>query len=211
MGELSEYKPFKMLAPSAYLEKEEVWRIINAIPQASKHPERDMLILRTMWETGGRVTEVIQLQADQIVEESCSMFLVNLKRQKKVYKEPYVSPSLVSALLNYCKVNRIKGGEYVFKGNRNPNTYVNRCHVWRVMNKAAIISGVSKSKPIKGRTSPAWPHLLRHGCAMHILDRTGSTEKAQRQLGHSSIVTTQVYATLKLRQEDREISNLDWE
>ena len=52
---VTEYKTY---VPPAYLEPDEIRAIINAIPLVSRHFERDQLLLETMWQTGGRVTEV---------------------------------------------------------------------------------------------------------------------------------------------------------
>lgn len=215
---------WKVPAPKTYLEKEEVWVIINAIPQVSRHSERDQLLLWTMWESGGRVSEVVQLEKHQIVADELGLILRNLKRRDRIkkatrkkpaeykvrveYKQSYVSKGLVNTLLDFCQKYQIK--RYVFFSNTKRREYLAPWYVWWIVTKAANVSGIRKTNLTKGTTVPAWPHLFRHACAMHILDRTGSTEKAQRQLGHSSIITTQAYASLKLQKSDKEISELDW-
>jgi site-specific recombinase XerD len=37
------------------------------------------------------------------------------------------------------------------------------------------------------------PHLLRHTCAMSILEATGDIRKVSLWLGHADISTTQIY------------------
>jgi integrase/recombinase XerD len=37
------------------------------------------------------------------------------------------------------------------------------------------------------------PHVMRHSCAMHILEATGDIRKVSLWLGHSSIQTTEMY------------------
>ena len=149
----------------------------------------------------------------QLYLAELAIYLHNLKQPPKnpQYKTTHVTERLIQMLLSFCLTLGIKGEEYIFKGNRNPSKQISRNYIWWITNKAAQVAGVSKIKLSKGRRNPAWPHLFRHGCAMQILDRTGKTEKAQRQLGHASIRTTQVYATLKLEKTDREISDIDWE
>jgi len=191
---------WKVSVPGTYLERNEVLSIIDAVSQVSRHIERDQLLLRTMWETGGRVSEVIQLGYHQIIEADLAVILRNLKREEVEYKKPYISQRLIEALLTFCEVHRITGEDYVFPANR--------LYVWRLVTKAAKYANVYKPNLTRGRMVPAWPHLFRHACAMEILSKTGRTEKAQRQLGHSSIITTQVYATLSLEKSDREISDI---
>ena len=210
---------WKISTPSTYLEVKEVWAIINTIPHVSKHIERDQLLLRTMWETGGRVSEVVQLQPRQILDDEFALILLNLKQEplkkkknpkkkKDHYKKTYISSKLLQDLNLYCQKHQVTGNNWIFKANRHAWQHLSRNYVWWIVHKAAVVAGIEKGSLTKGGKAYAWPHLFRHACAMHILDKTGKTEKAQRQLGHSSLITTQAYATLKLRQSDREVSDI---
>jgi len=44
------------------------------------------------------------------------------------------------------------------------------------------------------------PHSLRHGCATWLLSKGWSLHKIQHYLGHKSIVTTQIYAHLDMKE-----------
>ena len=37
------------------------------------------------------------------------------------------------------------------------------------------------------------PHVLRHSCAMHVLQATGDVRKVSLWLGHASIQSTEIY------------------
>ena len=201
---------YKVYTPPTYLEPEEIRAIINAIPAVSRHAERDMLLLECMWQTGGRVTEVLELVPKRIGDSN--LILRNLKQRPSSppYKEVYVTSKLTTALKDYCTQHRIGEDEYIFQPNRSKTGHLSRWYVWYIVDRAARTVNIKRVNTRKGDFSYAWPHLFRHACGMFILDQTGRTEIAQRQLGHARITTTQGYAVLKLEKTRKGLAELDW-
>ena len=219
-----------------FLKPEEIRMFINACKR-----DRDRLVLETLWQTGGRLTEVLSLTPEQVGDNS--IILKNLKQRKgKVdYKKVIVSEDLCVILKAYIKEQRILETTFIFSGNRDPNKQLDSLYVWRLITKIGAELGIRRWKssrwkkgtkececegalegcpichgtgkvPGKGKPGfwPAWPHLFRHSCAMHILEMTGSTELTQKQLGHSSIITTQAYARVKELDAEKKLSGIDW-
>jgi integrase len=164
-----------------------------------------------MWQTGGRVTEVLELTPKQIGDDS--LILRNLKQKptSPPYKQVYITKVLTNRLKEYCKEHHLDEGDFVFPSNRRKGQHLSRWYAWWIISNAARISNVKRVNTRRGNFSYAWPHLFRHSCAMFILDRTGSTELAQRQLGHARITTTQGYAVLKLEKSRKGLADLQWE
>ncbi len=202
---------YRVYTPPTYLEPNEVRAIINAVTSISRHAERDTLLLETMWQTGGRVTEVLELTPKQIGDDS--LILRNLKQKptSPPFKQVYITAALTNRLKEYCSKHSLVEGDFVFPANRSKGKHLSRWYAWWIISKAAKASNVKRVNTRRGNFSYAWPHLFRHSCAMFILDRTGSTELAQRQLGHARITTTQGYAVLKLEKSRKGLSDLQWE
>jgi len=200
---------YRTYVPPTYLEPSEIIAIIEAIPKVSLHIERDTLLLKVLWQTGGRITEVLELIPKRIGDTSLSLRNLKQKPSAPPYKETYIKPELSKELRKYCL--RMSENDYVFKPNRKPTGHLSRFYVNWLLGKAARIVNVKRINTRTGDFSFAWPHLFRHSCAMYILDKTGSTELAQRQLGHARITTTQGYAVLKLEKSRKMLGDLEWE
>lgn len=205
---VTEYKTY---APPAYLEPDEIRAIISTIPLVSRHIERDKLLLEVLWQGGGRVTEVLELIPERIGDNS--LILRNLKQRScsPPYKEVYITPMLANRLRDYCKKHSLSETDYIFRPNRKREGHLDRWYTWWIISKAAKLANIKRVNTRKGDFSWAWPHLFRHACGMFILDQTGQTELAQRQLGHARITTTQGYAVLKLEKTRKKLTDLPWE
>lgn len=211
---------------SGYLEPSEVRKIIDMVSQVSRNPDRDRLLLELMWQTGGRVSEVIQLKPEHIGVNS--IILRNLKQvirirkggalqvhsDKSAMKEVVVSKTLCEDLKYYCKLNRIERGNWVFQSPSNKDKPLSRWAVWYILKLMSEKAGVfhkGKNNPrSKSRFKGAYPHLLRHSSAMKQLEETNNIMLVKQQLGHSNVSTTQIYAYVKDTNIKKAISKINW-
>ena len=188
-----------------FLSEDEVRTLLD---QAAKEdtPEglRDRTMLELLYATGLRVTELINLDIEDVnLQEG----YVRCKGKGSKERIAYLYPRAVDVLKEYVEYDRPKllgGGKSNFengtakngtngksKGNEVKALFVNqrkdrltRQWVWTVLKNCAKTAGLSK---------PITPHVLRHSFATHMLQGGASLRHVQELLGHSSITTTQVY------------------
>lgn len=174
--------------------------------------QADELMLRTLWETGGRPGEVVRLIPEHIDPRANCILLYNFKQNKRrratdirrphPLKRIYLFPesTLCQDLLLYCSENHIGTSEWVFPSRRNASKPFSHVTLWRMITSMSEELGIryikKDTRTGEYRNKPAWPGLYRHGMAQYSLHRTGRLDVVQSQLGHSSISSTQVYAGL---------------
>jgi integrase/recombinase XerD len=147
-----------------YLESPEVERLLSACKSY-----RDYLLIRTLWRSGCRVSEVIALRRDGIdkMRGTIAVPALKLKRKGRT-KYPVVDHETLTMLAGHAKGR----GTRVFP--------ITRERAFQIVQDTARRAGL----PGIG------PHVLRHSFAVHWARQGGDLVKLQRQLGHTRLSTT---------------------
>ena len=128
---------------------------------------------------------------------------------KRVFLFP--ESTLCNELIAYANDNDIGPNEWIFKGRVKKEGRVGQVsptYVWYLLSsrfpgrKKGLATSLNIQKIKGGDLKPVWPHLFRHGAAMYMLHRTGRLDVVQKQLGHRSVMTTEIYA--ELTDDDRQ-------
>ncbi|MDD3570764.1 MAG: site-specific tyrosine recombinase XerD [Lachnospiraceae bacterium] len=147
---------------------------------------RDKAMLEVLYATGMRVTELINIQLDDI---NLALEYIKCGHNNKARVIPLGSKA-IDALRRYINDVRsmlVKNSDesYLFVNcNGSPMT---RQGFWK------IIKFYAKKANI---TEDITPHTIRHSFAAHLVENGCDLQSLQEMLGHSDISTTQVYTKL---------------
>ncbi len=171
------------------LSVDEVTKLLDQPDVTKKLGIRDRALLETLYATGIRVSELINLKFSDLHEE-----LKLLKVLGKGSKERLIpiSDVAISWIKSYQEKVRdpllLKSGKYtdtIFLNNRGGA--LTRQAVWQIIKRYCQMAGISKN---------VTPHTLRHTFATHLLENGADLRVVQEILGHSDISTTQIYTNL---------------
>jgi len=202
-GEISSHKIARKL-PKA-LTIDEVTSLIESAKSLSEATSlRDVALLELLYSTGGRVSEIIGININDLAKdesENEKEMIQTIKLRGKGSKERIVpiGSFALTALDNYLVRVRpalaAKGGKSesaLFLNSRGGR--LSRQSAWNIVLEAARACG------LEGKVSP---HVFRHSYATHLLDGGADIRVVQELLGHSSVTTTQIYTLVtidKIRQ-----------
>lgn len=175
-------KPPKRL-PKA-LDVYEVSRLLDAPDIHDDFGLRDKAMLETLYATGLRVSELINLKYDDVSLKMGFLRCVGKGDKERVVPLGEIAVEYVSAYIDRVR-GRFAGdnrSEYLFLTKQgNP---MSRVMFWKIIKKYSVKAGITKE---------ITPHMLRHSFATHLLERGADLRSLQEMLGHASIATTQVY------------------
>jgi site-specific recombinase XerD len=149
---------------------------------------RDKAILELLFSTGLRVSELCALTSD--IDLSSEELSVRGKGGK--VRVVFLSDEAKNAVKKYLAARKDMG-EALFvqiakksakKANEKSDDFLNRRSVERIVKAHAIKAGISKK---------VTPHVMRHMFATDLLGNGADLRSVQSLLGHSSIITTQIY------------------
>ena len=162
-----------------YLNTEERLRFIDAA-RVAETPIKEFAL--TLAYTGCRISEACNLKAQALQSEARCLSIRSLKkRQKLSVREVPIPAELVNELSGITEVS----SEYFWSGPKGP---VARISAYRwiksIMNAAELVG------------AHACPKGLRHGYGVNATLSGVQIHMLQRWMGHTSIQTTAIYATV---------------
>jgi integrase/recombinase XerD len=136
------------------------------------------LLIKTLFQTGARVSEFVNIKANEVFFEEQVILISKAKGGKSRYVP--ILPQLAQELRTHLG-NRTGG--YLFETVQH--THYSPRRIQQIIKETAADARITKR---------VYPHLLRHSVAMTLLERGMPLEQIQKFLGHAKLDTTQVYA-----------------
>jgi len=144
---------------------------------------RDKAMLEVMYATGIRVTELIDLNVEDVNLELGIIKCVGTKKTRAIP----LYPGALKALRAYLKDVR---ASMVSGANENAlfvnvgGVRMSRQGFWKILKHYQAMAHIEKD---------ITPHTLRHSFAVHLLENGADLGSLQELMGHSDISSTQMY------------------
>jgi integrase len=149
------------------------------------------LLLETLWQTGGRVQEVLRLRPSDLVEAEGAIALTNLKQRRREQRRElvYVNPDLLGALRALARDVGVPSTGYFFRSQQSHGQPMSYEQCWRLIRRYALVAGVQvldgeMLRPANGRD-------FRHGAAVNQVRQGVPLSEVLQQLGHARIDSNQ--------------------
>lgn len=148
---------------------------------------RDKAMLELLYSTGIRVSELINLNVQDINLRTGKLFCRGTKgvRTIPIYAKAVVAVSDYLYRMRDLIVDPDNSGDALFV-NLN-GSRLTRQGFWKIIKAYTAEAGITKK---------ITPHTLRHSFAMHLLQGGASVKDIQTMMGHADISSTQVYVHL---------------
>jgi integrase/recombinase XerC len=174
-----------------FLDPSEIQRLLDAPKGNDLLTLRDRAILETLYSTGMRVSEICQLDIDDM-DFLGEVVLVRGKGRRE--RLTPIGSYAVRAIKVYLEAR--KGHPHAAAFDAKP-LLINR-HGKR-LNQRSIRRKLAKYLAEAGLDPNVSPHTLRHSFATHMLNRGADLRAVQELLGHRSLSTTQIYTHVTMR------------
>lgn len=170
------------------LSVEDIDELVAAIDRSKPEGERNIAIIETLYGSGLRVSELINLKLSEIFWEDEFIRIIGKGNKQRIVP---VSPKSLKHLNIYINQIRVHQKidpdfeDFVFLNRRGKG--LTRVMIFTIVKQLGEKIGLNKNIS---------PHTFRHSFATHLIEGGADLRAVQDLLGHESITTTEVYTHL---------------
>ena len=188
--------PEPAVAPRS-LDRKQILAFIRAV-QRSRNV-RDVAIVTTMFHTGLRVSELCELQTDDVEIREKTGRLVVRKGKGGKHREIPLNNTSRAAIREWLEKRGDEPG-YLFPGKKKGAKLTTR-GVRYIIEKHAKSAGLENVSP----------HVLRHTFCKRLVDSGESIDRVALLAGHGNLDTTAKYTRATNKDLEKAVSKLNWE
>jgi len=172
---------------------EQIERLLSAPNDAEVLGARDRAMLETLFSTGIRVSELVDLNFEDLDEAGEALLIRGKGKKERLVP---LGAHALRALQHY--VQKVRGDRRFAQawdeGRSDRVLFINK-HGGRISARS-VRRKLDKYLRQAGLDPAISPHTLRHSFATHLLENGADLRSVQELLGHQSLSTTQVYTHL---------------
>lgn len=153
--------------------------------------KRDRLVLEVLYATGIRLSEMLNLQRNDIDLSGRTLKVLGKRDKERVIPFGENLFKLLTSYIDFYENNIAEdnGNYYIFVTAKGKKLYPKA--VYRIVHKyLEMVTTISKKSP----------HVIRHTFATHLLNNGADLNAIKAILGHSSLAATQVYTHNSIEQ-----------
>lgn len=175
-----------------YLEEKEMQAVLDAVDINSRTGIRDRALLLLLYNTGARVSEIVDLELDRLrLDDSAQIKVLGKGRKERSCPLWPETVTALEAYLNHRNPKRTSTERVFLNANGSPITRFGIRHITRKYGVQAQAQHLSACKQVT-------PHTIRHTTAMHLLRSGNDINMVSYWLGHADINTTHIYVEIDM-------------
>ena len=180
-----------------YLTSEEINKLFD-IRLTKPIDYRNKAMLEVLYATGTRISELINLELNQIDFDECIIRVTGKGKKDRIIP---IGDTAMDALKNYILNYRI----FLVKTNDNNYVFLNK-NGSKISRQGffKILKGLDFDAGIKKDISP---HTIRHSFATNLLNNGADLRIIQELLGHENLQTTEIYSHLTNKKIEDDYQN----
>jgi site-specific recombinase XerD len=179
----------------SYLEPAELNAVFRAVDHRTRDGFRDLVILKLMYNTGARASEIADLRISNLSLDDLRVTITGKGRKERTCSLWQTTVALLRIYLASERRAPRKGFEdcLFIDQRRRPFT---RSGIYRLVRRYAVRAAESCPSLAKKNVTP---HSIRHTTAVHLIVSGVDINTVRDWLGHAHISTTEIYARVDLR------------
>jgi site-specific recombinase XerD len=188
--------------PASYLEPEDARLILKQPDCGTVLGQRDHALLLFLYNTGARVSEVLGVRNEDLSLGHPRQVRLHGKNRKDRFCPLWRETA--DNLRRLPSVREARPGDIIFRNVRGNE--LTRDGVAYILRKYTALAA-RKAPALRRRKIT--PHVMRHGCAVALLQSGADVTVIRDYLGHASVATTSRYITTNLQMK-RDALELFW-